>query len=460
MASVASDPDGKKRVLFVAQDGRRKTIRLGKFTLQDARAVARYIQGLVDARIGGVTPARDVVSWLAGVGPKLWEKMVRAGLVEARPGDVASVTLKHHLDNYMARRGDVKPGTQIHWGQTCNCLLTYFGPLRYLANITVGDAEDWQRWLRTGEGRKMRYEGREVGEGLAPATVGKRTRNAIQFFKDAVKRNLIPKNPFEGLKCDKGTNKQRIFFVTREMASRVLDALPDSEWRLIFALSRFGGLRCPSETLSLRWQDINWSTGKMLVHVPKLERIAGKGTRLVPIFPELKPYLNAVWEEAKPGSPFVIRRYRSRNANLRTQLLRYLALAGLPKWPKPFTNLRASMATELAARFPAHVEAEWVGHSEKIAREHYLQVTEADFARALAGDEKAAQNPAQQNEEPGGNEGNSVLEIAKNRQKNDDFRGNSGGCDGMQGKRVGVLGFEPRTSALSELRSSQLSYTP
>ena len=26
--------------------------------------------------------------------------------------------------------------------------------------------------------------------------------------------------------------------------------------------------------------------------------------------------------------------------------------------------------------------------------------------------------------------------------------------------RVGVLGFEPRTSALSELRSSQLSYTP
>src|SRR6266849_6410774 len=26
--------------------------------------------------------------------------------------------------------------------------------------------------------------------------------------------------------------------------------------------------------------------------------------------------------------------------------------------------------------------------------------------------------------------------------------------------RLGVLGFEPRTSALSELRSSQLSYTP
>src|SRR5262245_15022580 len=27
-------------------------------------------------------------------------------------------------------------------------------------------------------------------------------------------------------------------------------------------------------------------------------------------------------------------------------------------------------------------------------------------------------------------------------------------------RRLGVLGFEPRTSALSELRSSQLSYTP
>ena len=37
---------------------------------------------------------------------------------------------------------------------------------------------------------------------------------------------------------------------------------------------------------------------------------------------------------------------------------------------------------------------------------------------------------------------------------------NQKAAEGSGGLRVGVLGFEPRTSALSELRSSQLSYTP
>ena len=50
-----------------------------------------------------------------------------------------------------------------------------------------------------------------------------------------------------------------------------------------FFTEQVWGLSCPSETLSLRWKDINWAEGKMLVRVPKLERITGKETRLVPM---------------------------------------------------------------------------------------------------------------------------------------------------------------------------------
>jgi integrase len=46
-------------------------------------------------------------------------------------------------------------------------------------------------------------------------------------------------------------------FVTREEAHAVMDACPDAEWRLLFALSRFGGLRCPSEHIALRWADVD-----------------------------------------------------------------------------------------------------------------------------------------------------------------------------------------------------------
>ena len=44
---------------------------------------------------------------------------------------------------------------------------------------------------------------------------------------------------------------------------------------LIFALSRFAGLRCPSEHLALRWSDINWERSRMIVQSPKTEHHEG-----------------------------------------------------------------------------------------------------------------------------------------------------------------------------------------
>src|SRR5262249_18502923 len=151
----------------------------------------------------------------------------------------------------------------------------------------------------------------------------------------------------------------------------------------LFALSRYAGLRCPSEHLALTWADVNWGEGRMLIRSPKTEHHEGKGTRLVPIFPELRPYLEEAWEAAEPGTMHVITRCRDVNANLRTQLERIIAKAGLKPWPKLFQNLRASRATELANGFPAHVAAAWLGHSTLVANKHYWQVTDADFARAV-----------------------------------------------------------------------------
>lgn len=64
-------------------------------------------------------------------------------------------------------------------------------------------------------------------------------------------------------------NRQREFFVSLEMAEKVLDAFLDSQWRLLFALSRYGGLRCPSERLALRWIDIDWERNGIRIESPK-----------------------------------------------------------------------------------------------------------------------------------------------------------------------------------------------
>jgi hypothetical protein len=43
---------------------------------------------------------------------------------------------------------------------------------------------------------------------------------------------------------------------------RVLDACPDVEWRVIIALTRFGGLRVPAEVQTLGWTDIDWESNR------------------------------------------------------------------------------------------------------------------------------------------------------------------------------------------------------
>ena len=155
---------------------------------------------------------------------------------------------------------------------------------------------------------------------------------------------------------------------------------------MLFALSRFGGLRCPSEHLALTWPDVDWERDRFRVDSPKT------GERWVPIFAELRPYLAEAFELAPEGAVHVIQRYRDMDKNFRTRLARIIQRAGLKPWPKLFHNLRATRETELAAVHPLHVVCDWIGNSAAIAQKHYLQVTDSDFAQAA--DPNSAPNSA------------------------------------------------------------------
>jgi integrase len=86
----------------------------------------------------------------------------------------------------------------------------------------------------------------------AKATAGRILKFARQFFKAALRDKLISENPFADIKAPAQTNESRKFFVTLETSHQIIDACPSAEWRLIVALCRFGGLRCPSELLELK----------------------------------------------------------------------------------------------------------------------------------------------------------------------------------------------------------------
>jgi integrase len=149
--------------------------------------------------------------------------------------------------------------------------------------------------------------------------------------------------------------------------------------------------------MRLETQDVGWGTGRFKVHSIKTKRYAKGGVRVVPIFPELRPYLEAASAAAGSGVVYVVARHRDNSVNLRTQLLRIMKRAGVSPWPKLFQNLRASCETDIGENFPVQVVAAWLGHSPGVALKHYLQVTEDHYRRAAGkAVQKAVQFPVQQ----------------------------------------------------------------
>ena len=238
---------------------------------------------------------------------------------------------------------------------------------------------------------------------------------------------------------------------------------------------RHGALRCPSEVLNLTWQDVDWQNQRIHVHASKTEHHEDGGDRVVPMFTELKPLLQAVWELAPEGSNYVIERNR-KHTNVGTKLRRIIRLAGLKPWPKPFHNMRATSCTELERAFPSHVVTSWCGHSERIAEAHYWMTTDQDFLRAAS--EKVTtltqstappvipQQRATLTDSPeftsaedvkvgaywvqqgNANGGNGLQAHSAENEKSPDLPGSAVPCDNVQGTPLEDNGFEPMTSCM------------
>ncbi len=364
MASLTTDAKGRKRILFVHPDGKRRKMYLGTFPAKAANSLLVKVESLVSALNARTAPDPETARWVADLDQRMSDKLAAVDLIPRRE----SMTLAGFLDRYKSVRSDVKESTRISWGHTIRNLIEFFGGEKSLRSLSRGDAADWRLYLKE--------------QKLSEPTIRKRCQNAKGYFAYAVKHNLIPSNPFADLKGGNLANPSRMFFITREATEKLIAAAPDSQWRCLIALARYGGLRTPSETLALKFSDINWETDRIHVTSVKTEHHAGKGSRSIPLFPELREHLRECAELAKPGSVYVIQRYRSAEQNLRTQFEKIIRRAGLDPWPRLFQNLRASCETELCQHFPIHVVTNWIGNSTPIALRHYLTVRDEDYEQA------------------------------------------------------------------------------
>lgn len=107
MASISKEPRGRRTIQFVAGDGRRRSVRLGKVTQRMAEAVKIRVELLSAAIQSGHATDDETSRWLATIDERLHSKLAAVGLIAGRQ----STTLAAFLNSYVKSRGDVKGST-------------------------------------------------------------------------------------------------------------------------------------------------------------------------------------------------------------------------------------------------------------------------------------------------------------------------------------------------------------
>ncbi len=427
----------------------RPKIALGRITKKDASDIKTHIQRLIRHKLGAeLSPL--TLEWLVEIPESLRNRLESLKLIKPK-FKKNDYTVKSWCDAYIQMRKNdqqTKPDT-IRKMENVSKRLGIFFKDSLLNDINSFEAKSFRTFL-------------SGTIGLAENTIRKHIAISRQFFNAAIEAQLINNNPFtgKGQPVTVQPNQSRFFFVTPEMAQKVLDACPDAHWRLIFGLARFGGLRCPSEVLRLKWEDIDFENKQFTVHASKTEHHADAGIRIVPIFPELMTLFQDVFDQAKPGTVYCLDRYNGKWTNLGVNMARIIKRAGLKPWPKLFQNCRSTRETELFKLTGGNVKAvcSWIGNSPTVAMQHYAQITEADMKQAaklsvLNNAEKRVHNRVHTTAEPaeidrtqsqGKKDSLNVTPLAANSYKEMEMGANS-----RELHPLGVTGLEPVTPSLS-----------
>ncbi|MBE3575506.1 MAG: site-specific integrase [Firmicutes bacterium] len=242
------------------------------------------------------------------------------------------------------------------------------------------------------------------GPSLSAASVHYEFQVLHKALKQAVERQLIPRNPADFVKAPRG-EKAELVVLTEEEVARLLDAVKESYLYMPTFLAIYTGMRL-GEILGLRWQDVDLTRGQIHVNQANCQRKVGepqfkkpktaKGRRVIDISASVVQALKAhkkqqakwrlaagsAWQDF--GLVCCLQDGRPMNPpNVSSHFADVTARLGLPVTFHGLRHTHASLL--LKAGVPAKVISERLGHST-------IAVTMDVYASVMPGMQREAAN--------------------------------------------------------------------
>lgn len=301
----------------------------------------------------------------------LWRKLIDRGIIDAPKAESWTLEQLRRAFIKAGHRQGKKEGTLTSQTNSIKRLEEFYGAIT-LDKIDENAARAFASYY------DRRIENHERTAGTRATLI----KDARALFNWAVASGIVATNPFapkSGIVRGSYTKEKETHYVDRDEARAVLEACKNSdhplEWRALFTLARFQGLRVPCETRLLRWEDVDFNKKLLTIRSPKTERYEGKGRRVMPIF---TPAFEALKElrDSQRDQVFVFDALLTlmRREGHRTGFKRILERAGIEVWKDLFRALRSNASNDVKREVNDIAERIWIGHSKRVAEDHYYQV--------------------------------------------------------------------------------------
>lgn len=276
------------------------------------------------------------------------------------------------VEVYLQGRSDLDRKTLAMHTLACNEFVAHVGKSTLLKNVGRQHARDWGLVLRkkTSGGKHLKTE--------TIRSIFSRLRACFQW---AIDRDppLIERNPFAGgvLKdVGLGIRNKRYAdwkYVPLAEFDKVVAEVGNEQVAAMMMLARHAGLRS-SETLFLRWGDINWKERCLTVRVRNEQ---GRNTtkqheRMVPISPALYDFLLQAYHDVGKKSVGPCHPHPKKPEK---HIHKAREAAGVEDWGKPLHTLRKCLGTDWLdiPNLPPERAAQWFGDTVEVMRLFYYE---------------------------------------------------------------------------------------